>query len=60
MTDREEPIRYATLDVTAAVQRAAYVKGERLREAWWVLVPVVVVLLLDLWRSCLSGSWMAR
>jgi cytochrome c oxidase subunit 2 len=28
---------------------AAYVKGERLREALWVLVPVAVVLAIDLW-----------
>jgi cytochrome c oxidase subunit 2 len=28
---------------------AAYIKGERLREAAWVLVPVVVVLVIDLW-----------
>ena len=28
---------------------AAYVRGERLREALWVLVPVVVVLAIDLW-----------
>jgi len=28
---------------------AAYVKGERLREAAWVLVPVAVVLGVDLW-----------
>jgi cytochrome c oxidase subunit 2 len=30
-------------------QRAAYVRGERLREALWILVPVAVVLVLDLW-----------
>jgi cytochrome c oxidase subunit 2 len=30
-------------------RRAAYVRGERLREAVWLLVPVVVVLVLDLW-----------
>jgi cytochrome c oxidase subunit 2 len=28
---------------------AAHVRGERLREAAWVLIPVVVVLVLDLW-----------
>jgi cytochrome c oxidase subunit 2 len=28
---------------------AAYVRGERLREAVWLLVPVAVVLVLDLW-----------
>src|SRR5512138_2435309 len=28
---------------------AAYVKGERLREAAWVLVPVAVVVVIDLW-----------
>jgi cytochrome c oxidase subunit 2 len=28
---------------------AAYVRGERLREAAWILVPVAVVLVLDLW-----------
>ncbi|MBI4587794.1 MAG: cytochrome c oxidase subunit II [Candidatus Rokubacteria bacterium] len=28
---------------------AAYVKGERLAEALWVLVPVVMVLAIDLW-----------
>ncbi|HEU5304681.1 MAG TPA: hypothetical protein VFU40_08560 [Gemmatimonadales bacterium] len=32
-----------------AGRRAAYVKGERLREALWVLVPVAVVLIIDLW-----------
>jgi cytochrome c oxidase subunit 2 len=32
-----------------AGRKAAYVRGERLREAAWVLVPVVVVLVLDLW-----------
>ncbi len=32
-----------------AGQPAAYVKGERLREALWVLVPVAVVLAIDLW-----------
>jgi cytochrome c oxidase subunit 2 len=30
-------------------RRASYVRGERLREAVWLLVPVVVVLVLDLW-----------
>ena len=30
-------------------RRAAYVRGERLREAAWVLVPVAIVLVLDLW-----------
>ena len=30
-------------------RRAAYVRGERLHEALWVLVPVAVVLVLDLW-----------
>jgi cytochrome c oxidase subunit 2 len=28
---------------------AAYVQGERLRQALWVLVPVAVVLVIDLW-----------
>ena len=28
---------------------AAYVKGDRLREALWVLVPVALVLAIDLW-----------
>jgi cytochrome c oxidase subunit 2 len=28
---------------------ATYVRGERLREALWILVPVAVVLVLDLW-----------
>ena len=30
-------------------RRATYVRGERLREAAWLLVPVSVVLVLDLW-----------
>jgi cytochrome c oxidase subunit 2 len=30
-------------------RRAAYVTGHRLKEAGWVLVPVLVVLALDLW-----------
>ncbi len=34
---------------------AAYVKGERLREALWVLVPVAVVFVLDLWLD-FSGA----
>lgn len=38
-----------------AGQRAAYVKGERLREAVWVLVPVAVVLVIDLWLD-FSGA----
>ncbi|HEY7365154.1 MAG TPA: cytochrome c oxidase subunit II [Methylomirabilota bacterium] len=28
---------------------AAYVQGERLRQALWVLVPVAIVLVIDLW-----------
>ena len=38
-----------------AGQRAAYVKGERLGEALWVLVPVAVVLVIDLWLD-FSGA----
>ena len=34
---------------------AAYVKGERLREAAWVLVPVAVVVVIDLWLD-FSGA----
>lgn len=30
-------------------RRATYIQGERLREAAWILVPVAVVLVLDLW-----------
>ena len=30
-------------------RRASYVQGERLREVAWILVPVFVVLILDLW-----------
>jgi cytochrome c oxidase subunit 2 len=36
-------------------RRAAYVKGERLREALWVLVPVAVVLVIDLWLDFRGG-----
>ncbi len=36
-------------------QRAAYVKGERLGEALWVLVPLAVVLVIDLWLD-FSGA----
>ena len=34
---------------------AAYVRGERLGEAMWVLVPVAVVLVIDLWLD-FSGA----
>jgi cytochrome c oxidase subunit 2 len=30
-------------------RRAAFVQGERFREAAWILVPIVVVLVLDFW-----------
>lgn len=30
-------------------RRASYVRGDRFREALWILVPVMVVLVLDLW-----------
>lgn len=30
-------------------RRATYVRGERLREAAWILVPVLIVLVLDFW-----------
>jgi cytochrome c oxidase subunit 2 len=43
-----------------AGQRAAYVKGERLREAAWVLVPVAVVLVLDLWLDFRGAPVWAR
>ncbi len=32
-------------------QRAAYVRGERLREAAWILIPGLLVLILDLWMD---------
>jgi cytochrome c oxidase subunit 2 len=41
-------------------RRAAYVKGERLREAAWVLVPVAVVLVLDIWLDVLGAPVWAR
>lgn len=40
--------------------RAAYVRGERLGEALWVLVPVAVVLLLDLWIDARGAPVWAR
>ena len=41
-------------------RRASYVKGERLREAAWVLVPVVVVIVLDLWLDLLGAPVWAK
>jgi len=41
-------------------RRAAYVRGERLREASWVLVPVAVVLVLDLWVDFRGAPVWAR
>jgi cytochrome c oxidase subunit 2 len=43
-----------------AGRRAAYVRGERLREAWWVLVPVAIVLVLDLWLDFRGAPVWAR
>lgn len=40
--------------------RAAYVSGERLREVVWVLVPVAMVLLLDLWIDFRGAPVWAR
>jgi cytochrome c oxidase subunit 2 len=48
-------LTFATLGLFLALyrrrpgRRASYVRGERLREAAWILVPVAVVLVLDLW-----------
>lgn len=39
---------------------AAYVKGERLTEALWVLVPVAVVLVIDLWLDFWGAPVWAR
>jgi cytochrome c oxidase subunit 2 len=41
-------------------RRAAYVTGERLREAAWILVPVAVVLVLDLWLDFRGAPVWAR
>jgi len=41
-------------------RRAAYVKGERIREAVWILVPVAIVLVLDLWLDVLGAPVWAR
>lgn len=41
-------------------RRAAYVRGERLREALWILVPVAVVLVLDLWLDFHGAPVWAR
>lgn len=43
-----------------AGRRAAYVRGERLREAVWLLVPVAVVLGLDLWIDLRGAPVWAR
>src|SRR3989304_2176729 len=32
-------------------RRAAYIRGDKLSEAAWILIPVVVVLALDLWMD---------
>ena len=39
---------------------AAYIRGERLREAAWVLVPVAVVLVIDLWLDFWAAPVWAR
>lgn len=41
-------------------RRATYVRGERLREAAWVLAPLVVVLVLDLWIDFRGAPVWAR
>ena len=41
-------------------RRATYVRGERLREAVWLLVPVLVVLVLDLWLDFRGAPVWAR
>ncbi len=41
-------------------RRPGRVKGERLREAWWILVPVAVVLVLDLWFEIRGAPVWAR
>jgi cytochrome c oxidase subunit 2 len=41
-------------------RRAAYVRGERLREAAWVLVPLLIVLALDLWIDFRGAPVWAR
>ena len=39
---------------------AAHVRGERLREAAWILVPVALVLVLDLWLDVRGAPVWAR
>ncbi len=41
-------------------RRASYIKGERLGEAAWVLVPLVVVVALDLWLDFLGAPVWAK
>lgn len=41
-------------------RRASYVQGERLREAAWVLVPLLVVLVLDVWIDLRGGPVWAK
>jgi cytochrome c oxidase subunit 2 len=41
-------------------RRATYVKGERLREAAWVLVPVLIVVVLDIWLDVRGSPVWAR
>ena len=43
-----------------AGRRASYVKGERLGEAAWVLAPLVVVVVLDLWLDFLGAPVWAK
>lgn len=49
-------VRYRARPGRAAV----YVRGERLREAVWLLVPVAVVLVLDLWIDWRGAPVWAR
>lgn len=41
-------------------RRATYVQGDRLREAAWILVPLLIVLVLDLWIDFRGAPVWAR
>ena len=43
-----------------AGRRASYVRGERFREAAWVLVPLAIVVVLDLWLDFLGAPVWAK
>ncbi|CBE68226.1 MAG: hypothetical protein F9K13_02015 [Candidatus Methylomirabilis oxygeniifera] len=53
-------IVFALLFRHRAGKRAAYITGEKLSQAAWILVPTALVLMLDLWIDFRGGDAWAR